>query len=215
MKTAVAPEPGRIYVGDCIEVMRSWPDKCVDAIITDPPYGVGLAYRNYDDSFENWTRLMEMFVPEAKRICRGIIIFPTGGHKNTGWLWSRHEPRWTVCWYKGSPGTAAAIGFNDWELLLVYGDNVHRNAHDFFYAKPSDNDTPEHPCPKSIDYYRWQVKNLTKPSDLILEPFAGSGGGLVVAEQAGRRWVGVEKDPEYAALCRRRVDAEMAQGKLL
>lgn len=208
------PTPGTIYHGDCLEVMRGWPDKCVDAVITDPPYGVGLAYHTYDDSFKNWTDLMTYLVPELKRICKGIIVFPSGGHKNTEWLWKHYPPRWTICWYKGSPGCAAAIGFNDWEVLFVYGDDVHRNAHDHFYAKPSDGDVPEHPCAKSLDYYRWQIAKLTREDDVILEPFAGSGGGLVVAEQAGRKWVGIEMDHKYVKLCRDRVAAETAQGKL-
>ena len=142
-------------------------------------------------------------------------MFPSGGHKNSAFLWQNFEPRWIICWFKGSPGHAAAIGFNDWEQLFVYGDDVHRNAHDYFYAKPSDGDVPEHPCAKSLDYYRWQIAKLTRPDDIILEPFAGSGGGLIVAEQACRKWIGIELDPVYCDLARCRIDVERAQGKLL
>ena len=36
----LGPELNRIYNGDCIEIMRAWPDKCVDLVISDPPYGM-------------------------------------------------------------------------------------------------------------------------------------------------------------------------------
>jgi hypothetical protein len=48
-----------LILGDCLEKMREIPDKSVDAVITDPPYGVKVDYGGYDDSFENWKRLIE------------------------------------------------------------------------------------------------------------------------------------------------------------
>ena len=40
------PPLNTIIQGDCVEVMRSWPDKCVDLIVTDPPYGMNY-HSNY------------------------------------------------------------------------------------------------------------------------------------------------------------------------
>jgi site-specific DNA-methyltransferase (adenine-specific) len=34
------PIPNQIYTGDCLEIMRSWPDACVDHCIADPPFGI-------------------------------------------------------------------------------------------------------------------------------------------------------------------------------
>ncbi len=34
------PKTNHIYTGDCLEVMRSWPDACVDHCIADPPFGI-------------------------------------------------------------------------------------------------------------------------------------------------------------------------------
>jgi hypothetical protein len=44
----------KLFLGDCLEYMRTMPDKSVDAVITDPPYGVGLVYGTYLDTRENW-----------------------------------------------------------------------------------------------------------------------------------------------------------------
>ena len=37
------PELNKIYQGDCLSIMKTWPDKCVDLVLTDPPYGIGEA----------------------------------------------------------------------------------------------------------------------------------------------------------------------------
>lgn len=47
-RTEGAPELNRIYVGDCIEVMKAWPENFVDTIITDPPYGIGFMGKEWD-----------------------------------------------------------------------------------------------------------------------------------------------------------------------
>ena len=157
---------------------------------------------------------MSKFIPEALRICTGPIIFPSGCHKNSLFLYREFPPRWVICWFKGSPGHAAAIGFNDWEQLFVYGDDIHRKAHDHFYAKPLDNEQNGHPCSKSLDFYMWQIASMTKPDDIILEPFVGSGSGVLAMEKAGRKWIGIEIEPKYVAIAQSRIDAEKAQGKL-
>lgn len=42
------PELNRIYIGDCVETMRSWPDNCVDSVVTDPPYGIRFMGKAWD-----------------------------------------------------------------------------------------------------------------------------------------------------------------------
>ena len=47
-----------LHLGDCLEVMRSMPDKSVDAVITDPPYGLNINYSSYIDTQENLSDLV-------------------------------------------------------------------------------------------------------------------------------------------------------------
>jgi len=42
------PDMNRIYVGDCIEVMKAWPENTIDTIITDPPYGIRFMGKAWD-----------------------------------------------------------------------------------------------------------------------------------------------------------------------
>lgn len=68
------PEVGRIYQGDCIEIMHGWPDKCVDLILTDPPYGVNVKYESYEDSKQNLKKMVIPLIEQCKRISHRTLL---------------------------------------------------------------------------------------------------------------------------------------------
>ncbi len=82
-----------LYLGDCLDVMRGMADGSVDAVITDPPYGVDLVYANYADTQENYYMLMFAFMPEAKRVINmpGFIAL-TPGMKHLNWWYQNFPP---------------------------------------------------------------------------------------------------------------------------
>lgn len=55
----------------------------------------------------------------------------------------------------------------------------------------------KHPCEKPRELLRHMIDASSKPGDLILDPFAGSGSTLEAARQAGRRAVGIEQDERW------------------
>lgn len=71
----MTPELNHIYRGDCIEVMKSWPDKCVDLIITDPPYGMNFQSNMRFNKFKKIEGDADSFpvhiFPELFRLARG------------------------------------------------------------------------------------------------------------------------------------------------
>ncbi len=115
-------ELNTIICGDCLEVMKDWSDNCVDLVLTDPPYGVNLDYDIYNDTEDNWQKMFLALIPAVRRIS-GMVIMPSCQIKKMPFIYTNHPPDWLICWYKGSVGTAAFVGFNDWEPLLVYGKN--------------------------------------------------------------------------------------------
>jgi hypothetical protein len=62
-----------------------------------------------------------------------------------------------------------------------------------------------HPTVKPIDLMRWLVRLVTPPAGLVLDPFTGSGTTGIAASLEGFRFVGVEREPEYAAIARARL----------
>lgn len=57
------PEHGAIYCGDCLEIMRTWPEACVDCVVTDPPYGLSFMGKKWDydvPSTELWREVFRV-----------------------------------------------------------------------------------------------------------------------------------------------------------
>jgi hypothetical protein len=62
-----------------------------------------------------------------------------------------------------------------------------------------------HPTEKAVGVLRPLIENFSKPGDLVLDAFAGSGSTCVAAAECGRRYLGIELDAQYCELARRRL----------
>ena len=65
-------ETGRIINGDCVEVMKTLPEGCIDLIVTSPPYGVGIAYDVHEDDveFEEYKVFAKNWLTEAYNVLK-------------------------------------------------------------------------------------------------------------------------------------------------
>ena len=184
-----------LRLGDCLEVMRDMPDGCVDAVITDPPYGLNFRGADWDAEIPDW-------IDEARRVA-GVVAFTTC--PTTQWDYPR--PDWVCCWYReASNARNWSGGFSHWSPVLVYGktkfavDSIklhaiqHAQQHDF-----------PHPSPKPIALMRWLVENACGEGATVLDPFMGSGTTGVACVQTGRNFIGIEINPEYFAIAERRI----------
>jgi site-specific DNA-methyltransferase (adenine-specific) len=187
-----------IFHGDCREILPAfYLTGTADAVVTDPPYGIGFEYATHDDNREAWFDLMDEVVP-LMRQCAPFVAMPSCGIDRLGWWYEHHPPTWIVAWYKGSPGHLSKIGFNDWESHLVWG-RPWKQMHDYFMAKSGFEDDL-HPCPKPIQWAQWWVSRAAPRGGLIVDPFAGSGTTLVAAKMLGRRAIGIEIEESYCAM---------------
>ena len=191
-----------IYHGDCREILPHI--GTVDAVLTDPPYGVGFKYESYKDSILAWHELIGDVLP-VLRSKAYMVVLPSCQINQLAWIYAHHPPDWLICWYKGSPGHAAFIGFNDWEPLLVYGKTPGLQMHDYFYATPiSENG---HPCPKPLAWGTWLISRMG--ANTILDPFMGSGTTLRAAKDLGRKAIGIEIEGRYCEIAAKRMAQEV------
>jgi len=195
-------EINKIYCMSALGLLKQMPDKSVDLILTDPPYGVNLSYDLYSDTEENWYNLIKDVMPEMIRVGKMVIV-QACQIKRLKWFYDNFPPDWIICWYKGSTGCASFIGFNDWEPLLVYGKN-NTNMHDYFKVQPTNFDNG-HPCPKPIDWARWIIKRATKEDDLVLDCFIGSGTVAIASKQLNRRFIGCDISQSYVDIANKRL----------
>ena len=198
-----------LYLGDCLEILPTLPK--VDAVITDPPYGIGFKYESHDDNEDGWRALMNSAVP----ICRDhgrFVVMPNCRMQAMGWWFENHRPDWIIAWYKGSPGHLSKIGFNDWEPHLCWGKPAQQ-MHDHFQT-PLVIDSNGHPCPKPVAYANWLVGKSTKFGQSVTDPFMGSGTTGVACMNLGRKFIGIEIDPKYFDIACERIENAQRQQRM-
>ena len=86
----------KLIHGNCIHLLREMPDKSIECIVTDMPYGVGVDFGDYRDNVENLEALIDAALPEMRRVSARVVITP--GVRN---LFLYPEPTWTLCWSFG------------------------------------------------------------------------------------------------------------------
>ena len=201
-----------LYCADCQDVL---PDLCrADALITDPPFGIGFGYDQHDDSdygdlgYGAWIwhiveaaeRILPagapVFVWQAPENIRSLATwFPRDWRLYCGARNFTQMGRGTVmqfgydavlAWWKpGEPWTAATAN-RDWHVA----DTASQ------VSKP-DNIQRRHPCPRPADQVQHIIEQWVRPGSVILDPFAGSGTTVIAAEMSGRRCTAIEVSPVY------------------
>jgi DNA modification methylase len=203
-----------IICADCLEVLKSMPDKSVDLVLTDPPYGIGVDYGAYEDSQDNLRELIAKFMPEVLRI--GKVVALTPGNKN---IFLYPKPDWILSWVVPAGTGMSCWGFVCWHAILVYGKDPYLVNN--LGSRPDiiigDNlkVNHDHPCAKPLNVWKKILERCSvKESDTILDPFAGSGTTCVAAKILGRKYIGIEISPVYAEIARKRVEQAQYEERL-
>jgi site-specific DNA-methyltransferase (adenine-specific)/modification methylase len=205
-----------LFQGDCLSYMRSIPDKSVDAVITDPPYGMNL---NTDwHGMKRWRGEAVAFDPiigDNKRfdptpflplgyvhIFWGAQYFCHSLPENGGWL----------VFNKRGNGKPSEICFGDCELAWRdSGQSVRLYSQMWHGVARWSSEGRLHPSQKPVGLMKWCIRRYTKPVDTIFDPFMGSGTTGVACMQLGRRFIGCEIDPGYFEIARKRIEAAASQ----
>ena len=203
----------KLYHGDCLEILPTLEDGSVDAVVTDPPYGIGesgaknrtrshaAAARDYGDYTWDHERATAEHIVQARRVSHEQVFF--GGNYYTDIL--PPSPSWIV-WDKNNTGD-----FADCELAWT----SHRRAirkfkwtwNGFIKERPEQR---WHPTQKPLALMVWVLENYTPEGATVLDPFMGSGTTGVACVQTGRRFIGIEIDKDYFEIAKQRIiEAQM------
>ena len=214
-----------LYQGDCLEVLSNFGTKEVDAVVTDPPYGLGMGEsKNHKrgkygkqgeeqhlssswDSEPPHPRVLT----QIKRISRLQILWGANHfHENLpshrGWLvWDKLNDKF----YSTSDGELA---WTNLDTRLRIFRRPHGMDKGFMVKDGFGN---VHPTQKPIPLMKWCVELCDlKPDSLIVDPFMGSGTTGVAAWNLGHRFIGVEKEPDYFDIACRRIEQAQRQLRL-
>jgi len=208
--------------GDALTVLRQMESSSIDFVITDPPYGVDFqssrveknrrkekiandkspfiwwlydAFRVLIDGggllcFSRWD-VQQVFI-DAMKIAgfsvKSVLVWDRMAH-GMGDLKSAFAPQYDTC------------------IFAIKGPYVFPNSRpaDVIQCQRLSGMKMTHPNEKPVELMQRLIEMTTKPNDLILDPFAGSGTTLVAALQSGRRYMGIEISPQHFETAQKRL----------
>lgn len=204
-----------LYLGDCLDILPTLGK--VDAVVTDPPYGIGYSHGVWGGCLAGATRFdhhpitgdSEPFDPAPFLGYGQVVMF--GGNHYADRL--PPSPCWLV-WDKRD-----GIGSNDQadcEMAWTNFDRPARLKRHLWNGmlKASERGEPRvHPTQKPIEVMAWCV-GLVDSGATVLDPFMGSGTTGVACARTGRDFIGIEIGPGYFEIAVKRIKAALAQPSL-
>lgn len=198
-----------LYLGDCRDILPTLGK--VDAVVTDPPYGVDFKYASHDDTPVGYEQWCAEWFTELKGICDGPIAISCG-MANIG-IWPK--PTWVLAWHKPASMGRCVVGFNNWEPILLYGKPNGEQGADVVRAVITPDASLEgHPCPKPLGWATGTIQRVASRCDSILDPFMGSGTTGVACALSGHSFIGIEREPTYFDIACRRIEEAYKQPRL-
>lgn len=194
-----------LYLGDCMDILPTLPK--VDAVITDPPYGINAARTRksqkdgwVDYGVDGWDKEKPADSCIKALLDASNVQIVWGGNYFTNVL--PPSMQWLV-WDKGQRNFSLA----DCEFAWTNQNNAARV---FDYSRGAAlQDGKQHPTQKPIALMSWCIEQCKNNPQTILDPFMGSGTTGVAAVQIGRKFIGIEREPKYFDIaCRRIEDAQ-------
>lgn len=194
-----------VYNIDCMEFMKTLPDKCFDLVIADPPYGIkedGL--KNHSRSKlakaqeytpKDWDKqaMPKEFFDELIRVSKNQIIW--GANHFISQI-PYDSPCWIV-WDKDNGNN----DFADCELAWTsFKTAVRRFKYRWAGMLQENMKNKErriHPTQKPVDLYGWLLLNYAPQGGVIFDPMMGSQSSRIAAHRLGFDYVGCELDKEY------------------
>jgi site-specific DNA-methyltransferase (adenine-specific)/modification methylase len=213
-----------LYLGDCREILSSLPS--IDALVTDPPYGIGgwdagekqsmtLGLRKDGSVKLNrkrhsskttihtgkpWDVMPDKSTIETLlKLAREHIIF--GGH-----LFSLPPSNGWLIWEKGVAMPSLSKCEMAWTSCINHTEIFHYLWAGF--RKADLTERRHHPTQKPLQVMQWCLNFLSDQSIMVLDPYMGVGTTGIACATRGKRFIGIEKEESYFRIaCDRIADA--------
>jgi site-specific DNA-methyltransferase (adenine-specific) len=203
-----------IYHGDCREVL---PTLDGDALVTDPPWGIGWGRATWDDNPDAYPELVRWLVAEGQRLGGWCFVFQA--MMNVGRFHEWFPEGWRIfaacknfaqvrptgVWHSWDPVVFWNSGPNSGQRL---GGHVNRDYHVGNVAGVF-GDKVGHPSPRPIDTMRHIVQLAAAEGQVVVDPFMGSGTTLRAAKDVNRKAIGIEIEERYCEVAAKRCAQEV------
>lgn len=195
----------RLICADCRLVLPTLGK--VDAVVTDPPYGVDFKYESHNDCRDGYEQWCADWFDLCQEKTNSILI--SCGAVNVP-MWAKIKPfKWQIAWLKPAAMGRSPLGFCNWEPMLFWGKGVSNSVDVFTAPIIPDEELDGHPCPKPV---AWGIESVSRvPGKSVLDPFMGSGTTGVACANLGRKFIGVEIEEKYFNIACRRIEQAYKQ----
>ena len=214
-----------LHLGDCLDVMQGIPDGSVDMVMTDPPYGMNFQSNRSKNGprhkkIEGDSAADFRWLQDAFRLLKpdggGLISFCDW---NTSHRWREEIERAgfviksQVIWDRLHHGMGDLKGAfapqHDIVWYATKGRRIFVNGRPksvMRHKRPSPADDHGHPTCKPVALMEELIRATDDGSgSVVLDPFLGSGTTGVAAANTGRRFIGIERDPDYFTIAQARI----------
>jgi len=217
----------QIHLGDCLDFMREMPDKCVDLVLTDPPFGMKFQSGRREERHEkidgddnlDW---LPQWAEETFRILKEdgqayifcswhkVDIFKTEIEKHA-------KIKNILIWMKNNHGSGDLFAdFAPQYEMIIFVNKLNKHLigkRESNILKFQKTDNALHPTQKPIDLIGY-IASKSISSGTVFDPFSGSGTTAIACHDLGLDFICVEKDPDYHAASVKRLEEHKRQGRL-
>ena len=211
-----------VICGNCLDIMRGMEDNSVDLVLTDPPYGINYTRhiketRHTKIENDNDLDWLPVFIKQTARILkpsgnlyvfcswhnvdifkveiskffsvRNMLVWDKGG-QGMGDLKTTYGCVYELCFFANT-NTFELNGKRDSDVVRF--NSTHRTGNIY------------HPTQKPTSLMGFLIEKSSKPNDIVLDPFLGSGTTAVACKELGRNYIGIEISPEYCKIAEKRL----------
>lgn len=204
----------RLIEGDCIDVLREM-ETTVDAVITDPPYGIAYQSSWRTDKSKRFKQINNdarpyiWWLPYAFDKLRDggcILCFCRWDVQEAFRLaleWAGFTVKSQIIWDRQIHGMGDLTGSPAPQHDVIWFATKGKyklpgkRPKSIVSSKRLQGDQLIHPTEKPVDLLEQLIESYTAPGEIVLDPFAGSGSTLVAAANKGRKFLGIEMDKTY------------------
>lgn len=211
-----------LYCGDCLEILPALGK--VDAVVTDPPYGIGEAagkaktrtsgftskfsrdyMRDYGDESWDDSPISDDLIALCRAAGKWCVIF--GGN-----YYQLPPAKCWLVWDKLN-------GTNDFADCELAWTNIPKAVRRIQYLwngalRANGEARGDHPTQKPIGVMEWVISHVPAPCSTVLDPFMGSGTTGVACANLNKSFVGIERESKYFDIACRRIEDAQRQGRL-
>lgn len=198
------------YNVDCMEYMRTLPEKAFDLAVVDPPYGISINHnmgRRKGDKPSEYKKVVwdskppeKEYFDELFRVSKNQIVWGAN-------YFQMPPTKCFIVWRK--PQISEDVSFSMVEFAWTSFDQTAKE-----WIGMSAEADRIHPTQKPVALYAWIFQRFAKPGDRILDTHLGSGSSRIAAWGAGLDFVGCEIDKDYFDAQEKRFQEHTAQENL-